>query len=233
MVDKAPRSPSVDTESVTDTMCSYTKYPEGGKDAWLTVVGSFLVYYSSFGIINSFGFFQDYYQTEYLTKVSPSTISIIGTLQLALMNFLSTVAGGICDAHGIRVSSKINSTFSGKTLLMIKQYLYLFSGLGTSLAFMTLSFCSHNAVWGILLTQGLFMGVTMGFGVQPACTVVAHHFNERRAISMGIVCAGSSLGGVCFSLMFGWLQPLIGFPWTMRVAAIKVLLVFCPFHLCS
>lgn len=76
---------------------------EGGREAWLTVLGSFLVYYSSFGIINSFGFFQNYYQTEYLLNASPAQISIIGTLQMALMNVLSTVSGGICDEHGIRV----------------------------------------------------------------------------------------------------------------------------------
>jgi hypothetical protein len=87
---------------------------EGGREAWLTVLGSFLVYYSSFGIINSFGFFQNYYQTEYLLNASPAQISIIGTLQMALMNVLSTVSGGICDEHGIRVSK---SSFTRYLLL--------------------------------------------------------------------------------------------------------------------
>ncbi len=33
-------------------------FPEGGLQAWLAVLGSFLVYFASFGIINSFGAFQ-------------------------------------------------------------------------------------------------------------------------------------------------------------------------------
>lgn len=33
-------------------------YPEGGLQAWLVVLRSFLVYFSSFGIINSFSTFQ-------------------------------------------------------------------------------------------------------------------------------------------------------------------------------
>ena len=82
---------------------SSVKREEGSREAWLTVAGSFLVYYSSYGIINSFGFFQDFYQTDYLTTASPSTISIIGSLQIALMNVLSTLSGGVCDAHGIKV----------------------------------------------------------------------------------------------------------------------------------
>lgn len=87
----------------TNLRCSYDKREEGSREAWLTVAGSFLVYYSSYGIINSFGFFQDFYQTDYLTTASPSTISIIGSLQIALMNVLSTLSGGVCDAHGIKV----------------------------------------------------------------------------------------------------------------------------------
>ena len=34
------------------------EFPEGGLQAWLAVTGSFLVYFASFGVINSFGTFQ-------------------------------------------------------------------------------------------------------------------------------------------------------------------------------
>lgn len=34
------------------------QFPEGGLQAWLAVAGSFLVYFASFGVINSFGTFQ-------------------------------------------------------------------------------------------------------------------------------------------------------------------------------
>jgi hypothetical protein len=100
--------PSRDTASTTDTDCSHIKeqpqLKEGGTEAWLTLLGSFLVYYSSYGALNSFGFFQDYYQNDFLRSTSPSTISFVGTLQIALMNCLATVSGAICDAHGVRVS---------------------------------------------------------------------------------------------------------------------------------
>ncbi|KAL5414440.1 hypothetical protein PMIN04_009026 [Paraphaeosphaeria minitans] len=208
---KVPRMPCVDTASMTDTestsrsVLKHEKtHHEGGKQAWLTVVGSFLVYYSSFGLLNSFGFFQDYYQNDYLRTISPSTIAFIGTLQLALMNLLSTVSGGICDAHGIKI-------------------LYLFSGLGTSVALSALSFCPQGGLWHIFVTQGLLLGVTAGSGIQPACTVVAQHFEKRRAMAMSLVSSGGAMGGVCYQLMFTQLQPLVGFPWTMRIAAIKVL----------
>jgi MFS transporter, MCT family, solute carrier family 16 (monocarboxylic acid transporters), member 10 len=76
---------------------------EGNLYSWLTVAGSLLVYYSSFGIVNSFGFFQNYYQQVFLLNTSLSTVALIGTLQIALMNLLSTVSGALCDMYGVKV----------------------------------------------------------------------------------------------------------------------------------
>ena len=76
---------------------------EGGFQAWSTVAGSFLVYYASFGLINSFGFFQDYYKRDYLVSTPPMTIAFIGTLQIMLMNILATISGALYDSYGIKV----------------------------------------------------------------------------------------------------------------------------------
>ena len=61
------------------------------------------MYYSSFGIINSFGFFQDYYSQSLLRNIAPSTIAFIGTLQIMLMNVLASVSGALCDEYGVTV----------------------------------------------------------------------------------------------------------------------------------
>lgn len=76
---------------------------EGGAEAWLTVAGSALVYFASFGFINSFGFFQDYYQLDFLSNYAPSTIAFIGTLQITLMYVMGPVAGALFDAFGLKV----------------------------------------------------------------------------------------------------------------------------------
>ena len=55
-------------------------YPEGGLQAQLTIGASFLVYCTSFSVVNSLGFFQTFYQLDYRKNYSPSTISFIGTL---------------------------------------------------------------------------------------------------------------------------------------------------------
>jgi MCP family monocarboxylic acid transporter-like MFS transporter 10 len=93
------------SESTTDTESCELKQREGGRAAWCTVAGSILVYYSSFGIMNSFGFFQDYYTRNFLKDTPTSTIAFCGTLQMFLMNSLAAVSGALCDRYGVKVTT--------------------------------------------------------------------------------------------------------------------------------
>lgn len=97
------------SESTIDTKSCELKQQEGGRVAWLTVAGSILVYYSSFGIMNSFGFFQNYYTSDFLKDTPASTIAFCGTLQMFLMNALAAISGALCDRYGVKVNS--HSTF--------------------------------------------------------------------------------------------------------------------------
>jgi len=91
------------SDSETDTESCQLKQYEGGREAWLTVAGSALVYYASFGIMNSFGFFQNYYTVVFLKDTPATTIAFCGTLQMFLMNSLAAVSGALCDRYGVKV----------------------------------------------------------------------------------------------------------------------------------
>lgn len=92
------------SDSTDDSETCVTKEQrEGGVAAWMTVVGAVLVYYASVGFVSSFGFFNNYYSSEFLRNTPTSTIAFIGTLQIALVNSLAAVAGSLCDFYGIRV----------------------------------------------------------------------------------------------------------------------------------
>lgn len=77
--------------------------PEGGLWPWLAALGSFLIYLASFGVINSFGFFQSYYQRESMPDYPPSVIALIGSLQISLMYLAGPVSGALTDAYGPQV----------------------------------------------------------------------------------------------------------------------------------
>jgi MFS family permease len=52
---------------------------------------------------------------------------------------------------------------------------------------------------------------------------VSTYFNKKRGAALGLVAAGSSLGGVIFPIMVVHLIPEVGFAWTMRICAFLIL----------
>ncbi|KAF1365945.1 MFS general substrate transporter [Lizonia empirigonia] len=195
------------SDSTADSETCVIKEREGDLAAWMTVVGSIFVYYCSMGVLNSFGFFNNFYSHDFLQNTSTSTIAFIGTLQIALMNSLAAVSGALCDHYGVK-------------------YLYAGAGSGTAIGLLALSFAQPGRFWQVFLVQGLLVGFAAAFGAQPALTVVGQHFKEQRALAMGLVTTGSALGGIGFPLMFERLLPILGFQWMLRVAALKVVVLY-------
>lgn len=62
-----------------------------------------------------------------------------------------------------------------------------------------------------------------GFSFNPTLAVVGHWFRRKRALAIGVIAAGSSIGGVCFPIMLEKMIPEVGFPWAVRTAAFVVL----------
>jgi MFS family permease len=59
-----------------------------------------------------------------------------------------------------------------------------------------------------------------------ALAVTSQHFEQNRALAMGIIAAGSAAGGACFPVMLAKLVPAIGFRWTMRVIPLLFLFAY-------
>lgn len=76
----------------------------------------------------------------------------------------------------------------------------------------------------IPLIERIGMGAGLGFAFLPVSGLVAKHFKKRRALAMGIITTGTSIGGFVFSLLGSkLLYSNLGFPWTVRVSAFIVL----------
>ncbi|OCB87716.1 MFS general substrate transporter [Sanghuangporus baumii] len=201
---------STTSTSYASSQTDAVKYPEGGLRAWMVVLGSFLVYFASFGVINSFGTFQEFYIQNYLSNYSATAIAFIGSLQITLLYVMGIIIGPIFDAKGFK-------------------YLYPIGVLGSVTSLIALSFTRPNQIWQQFLSQGILFGISVSFGYYPALSIVGHYFKRRRALAMGIVAAGSSVGGVCLPIMFSRLFGTIGFAWSVRVAALITLLSPKPF----
>jgi hypothetical protein len=62
-----------------------SQFPDGGKDAWLCLLGGACCLFCSFGWINCLGVFQAYYQANQLRDYSPSTIAWIPSIEIFMM----------------------------------------------------------------------------------------------------------------------------------------------------
>ncbi|KAK6199094.1 mannose-1-phosphate guanyltransferase [Pestalotiopsis sp. IQ-011] len=90
--------------------------------------------------------------------------------------------------------------------------------------FFMLSLCPPGQYAPIILAQGIGMGGGLGFAFLPVTGLVAKHFKKRRALALGVISTGTSIGGFVFSLLGSKLfYTNVGFPWTVRISAFIVL----------
>jgi MFS family permease len=176
--------------------------PDGGLQAWLQVLGSWVVLADTWGLINSFGVFQTYYEQELLLSSSAADISWIGSLQGALLMMVGAISGPLYDAGYFREQ------------LWVGLFLIVFGQFMTSVS---------TQYWQVLLAQGVCIGIGCGLTFLPSTTILAQYFLKRRALVIGIASTGSPLAGIIFPIIFGRLVPVIGFGWTTRVIAFILL----------
>ncbi|KAI1177764.1 MFS general substrate transporter [Nemania sp. FL0916] len=170
--------------------------------AWLQVAGGFVLNLNTWGLLNTFGVFQTFYQLDLLRTESPSTISWIGSTQAFLLFLVSLGAGPAFDRGYVAA------------LLWIGSFLIV---LGMFLLSIT------SQYWQVFLTQALLMGVGFGCVYLPAPAIVSQYFHARAALAMGATSTGSAIGGIIYPIIFTQLQPRLGFGWATRILGFIIL----------
>ncbi|KAJ5777674.1 MFS transporter asaE [Penicillium odoratum] len=176
--------------------------PDGGLQAWLTVLGGFCGLFVSFGWINCIGVFQTYYETHQLSGMSPSTVAWITSLETFVMFFAGPVFGSLFDNFGPR------------WILLGGTFLHVFGLMMTSLS---------TEYYQFILAQGICSPLGASAIFNACVNSVSTWFGKRRAFALGIMASGSSLGGVIFPIMVSHLIPQVDFPWAMRICAFLIL----------
>ncbi|KAF2843427.1 MFS general substrate transporter [Patellaria atrata CBS 101060] len=176
--------------------------PNGGLRAWLQVVGAFVLFFNTWGVVNTFGVYQTIYEREIITLSSPSSISWIGSIQAYLLLFVGALTGPLYDAGYFH------------ELLLTGSFLIVFGH-------MMVSLCTEY--YQILLAQAFCIGVGCGCLFVPSVAILSTYFTTRIATATGIAASGSSLGGVIYPIMLNKLQPQVGFPWAVRIIGFLVL----------
>ncbi|PYI05354.1 MFS general substrate transporter [Aspergillus sclerotiicarbonarius CBS 121057] len=182
--------------SVAKTPGPPSDIPNGGFMAWYQVLGSFFLFFNCWGIINTFGVFQTYYEQDLLKSRSAMDISWVGSVQAFLLVFIGVFTGPLFDQGYFR------------QLIGVGSFLVVFGMMMTSLC---------HEYWEVMLAQGIVTGLGSGCLFLPSVAILPTYFSTKKALAQGFAASGSSLGGVIYPIVFHKLQPHIGFRWATRV----------------
>ncbi|KAF9691866.1 hypothetical protein EKO04_009849 [Ascochyta lentis] len=195
---------SLDEENQSVTSEDEVTYPEGGWEAWLCILGSFMGLVAALGMMNTVGVYHSYLAEHQLRGYSESTISWIFSMYIFLSFFCGLQIGPIFDAHGPKLL-----VLAGSILLCLSNFL--------------LGICTQY--WHFFLVFGVLGGLGTSLIFTPAFAAASHFFLVKRGNATGIAAAGGSLGGVIFPLALQQLLPKVGFAWATRIIAF--IDVFC------
>lgn len=114
-----------------------------------------LIFLTNFDAVQ--GVFQTYYTSTLLSDSSPSTISLIGGLQLFLLYGCGPFFGKIFDAYGSTVGnpafcSSVKALILPQILLPLGTLIVVFSTMMTSI-------CQSNKPYQLFLSQGVLYGI--------------------------------------------------------------------------
>ncbi|KAL4983885.1 major facilitator superfamily domain-containing protein [Aspergillus falconensis] len=170
--------------------------PNGGLVAWLHVVGGFMLFFNTWGIMNAFGVFQTYYESGALFERSSSDISWIGSIQATMLLMVGFFTGSIYDRGYLR------------TLLLVGSFCIVFGH-------MMLSLCKTYSQ--VLLAQGFCVGIGAGCLFVPCVAVLPTYFSSKLGMALGLAVSGSSMGGVIYPIVLNELIGPLGFGWSVRI----------------
>ncbi|KXG50743.1 Major facilitator superfamily domain, general substrate transporter [Penicillium griseofulvum] len=175
--------------------------------AWLVIFGAFTCAFCTVGFMNSFGIFQEYYTKNQLSSSSTSTIAWLGAISIFFLFAISVGAGAMLDTFG-------------------PTFMVYVGSFGCVFALMMTSLCKE--FYQFLLAQGVVLGISMGLVTWPMLALVGQYIKVKRAAAMGIVLAGSSLGGVIWPIAIDRMinNPNIGFSWSMRIVGFVMIPCF-------
>lgn len=178
---------------------AHLEFPEGGKQSYLVLFGSFTALTFTFGLFNSLGVIETYVSENQLADVPSSTVSWIFSVML-FVNFLTLVFSGVYfDRNGSRL------------LVLLGWLLTVVSMVATANA---------TKVWQFILAFSILSGIGSGVIAAPAFGCVAQNFNKKRGLMTSVASTGGSIGGIIFPLMLRKLFEDVGFAWAMRVCAL-------------
>ncbi|KAK2037562.1 major facilitator superfamily transporter [Colletotrichum somersetense] len=163
--------------------------------AWVTVAASSLTMFVYLGVVYSWGVMQ--VRLVETTGSSLTALTFVGSLATSFMICFSVVSDAVVRRAGYRVAALVGGVFMG---------------LGEVLA----SFATRRVV-ALFFLHGLVFGLGGGLCVFSVSTAPMSLFKRHKALAMGFVFGGGSLGSAVMSVATNFLVRDLDVAWTFRI----------------
>ncbi|KAF9071293.1 major facilitator superfamily domain-containing protein [Rhodocollybia butyracea] len=173
--------------------------PEGGLDAWLTVLAVFLLAFVSLGPGNVWGIFQSAYATDPSSRFQQDSTFKIG--------FVGGCSVGFAFIIG-PFSNILISKFGIHSPIIL--------GVGIIVVALMLGSIAKT-YWELLLSQGIMFGIGGSFAYIPAIGLPSQWFKKKRALATGIASSGACAGAVILSPVVQASIDHLGIRWALRI----------------
>ncbi|KAI8869284.1 MFS general substrate transporter [Ramicandelaber brevisporus] len=177
--------------------------PDGGY-GWVVTAAAFFAIFCSYGFLNSFGVYAEYYKNSAFPTTPSAVITLIGVLQVAFVSLAAPLASWLADCLNINLVVAVG-------------------GIIMCLGMVIASFASQ--IWMLLVFQGAMVGLGASMLVTLAITAPAQWFTTKRGLASGIAFAGNGFGGVAFSPIIRKLITAVGIGWAARISGILVAVI--------
>ncbi|KAM0256039.1 hypothetical protein ACHAQJ_005238 [Trichoderma viride] len=212
VLQQQPTSSPLD-KAIPETQNSEEKNPS----IWhqVAIIGAaFVINFTSCGILFCFGIYQASYESmstaggpkNPFSGASSAEIDLIGSLSISLMTILAPFA--------VAWAKHFNS-----------QVVVCAGGVIYGLALVLASF--GKALWHFQLAQGLLLGIGTCLSFMPSMTVAPSWFGARRGLAMGIISAGTGIGGLVWAPIITACIDNLGYRNSLRLTgALSAALIF-------
>ncbi|KAK1231026.1 hypothetical protein PQX77_005866 [Marasmius sp. AFHP31] len=177
----------------------------------ILLFSGFLMTFHVIGINSTYGVYQEFY-----TSTRSNIKNAEG--QDALVSLIGTIGTGLTWAGGVFVNPLIAR---GNVKIVALSGAFLMS-LGLYLA----SYATR--LWHLFLTQALLYGIGASMYYFPILAITPLFFTRRRGFAMGIVLAGSSLGGLVLAPVQQYLIEHYGVHWALRILGVWNFVISIP-----
>ncbi|GKZ76443.1 hypothetical protein AnigIFM56816_006708 [Aspergillus niger] len=178
----------------------------------LIVLSGFMLNFTGCGVVFAYGVYQAEYEKmatqkdTAFTGSSSAEITLIGSLSSAMMKLGAPFVVAWCKCFGPRIIVCVGGLIFGLANIL--------ASFGT-------------ASWHFQLSQGLLLGIGSCLSYMPSMIVPPTWFSKRRGLALGIISAGTGIGGLVFAPVIQACIDTMGFRDTLRLVGCLSALLIC------